>query len=449
MDHQDEKKHGGAEPHQEAAHESHEKPVPAPKVKRPLHKHIWHHSKRIHRNLTKYLYERDTVLATLWVFIFIFSLHEIPLNLGTLNPIKLALKDFDMNDLSYAKLNMAKNTPMDSNIVVVNIGEAKRGEIAMIIDKAATYHPKVMALDAVFDSAKTDDLAGDSMLNASFRRNKNLVVGAKYIEDTATEKLILTRNYFKDAVPNYGFVNFPSEENETIRYFTPIKEQEGSKEIIPSFTAAILKQYKPEAYERFVHHGDHETLINYTRRPEKYLIYDASGMMLDQIDSNAFKGKILLLAYVNFDPNNIEDKKFTPMNEKFYGKSVPDMNGIFVHANIISMALEDNYIKHLPLWLTILLPVLICWLHMSFFLRYYLENHIWFHLVAKIAQVASVIFFVWLGIYLFDKYRLKVDFKLSLVVIIMAVDVIYFYEAWAVWMHKKFAYRTVFKPHHH
>jgi hypothetical protein len=41
------------------------------------------------------------------------------------------------------------------------------------------------------------------------------------------------------------------------------------------------------------------------------------------------------------------------------------------------------------------------------------------------------------------------DLKLSLVVIIMAVDVIYFYEAWAVWMHKKFKYKTVFKPHHH
>lgn len=53
--------------------------------------------------------------------------------------------------------------------------------------------------------------------------------------------------------------------------------------------------------------------------------------------------------------------------------------------------------------------------------------------------------FVWLGIYLFDRYRLKVDLKLSMITIVMAVDVIYFYEAWAVWMHKKFNYKTVFK----
>ena len=124
------------------------------------------------------------------------------------------------------------------------------------------------------------------------------------------------------------------------------------------------------------------------------------------------------------------------------------MNGIFVHANIISMALENTYIKKLPLWTNLLISVIVCWLFMSFFIRYYLESHIWFHLVAKIVQVLSGILFIGLSIHLFDRHRLKVDVKWSLIVIIMAVDVIYFYEAWAVWMHKKFNYKTVFKPHH-
>jgi len=110
--------------------------------------------------------------------------------------------------------------------------------------------------------------------------------------------------------------------------------------------------------------------------------------------------------------------------------------------------MEGKYIKKLPSWMPWLVAILICWLHMSFFIRYYLESHIWFHLVAKLAQVISAIFFVWLGIHLFDRYRVNLDLKLSLVVIIMAVDVIYFYEAWASWMHKKYNYHTVFKPHH-
>ena len=78
------------------------------------------------------------------------------------------------------------------------------------------------------------------------------------------------------------------------------------------------------------------------------------------------------------------------------------MNGTVVHANIISMMLENNYIKKLPSWVNWLVAILICWLHMSFFIRYYLENHIWFHLVAKIAQLASAIFFAFVGMLLFN-----------------------------------------------
>jgi len=120
-----------------------------------------------------------------------------------------------------------------------------------------------------------------------------------------------------------------------------------------------------------------------------------------------------------------------------------------VHANILSMALENNYIRKLPGWFNWFFAVLIGWIHMALFIKYYLDHHIWFHLVAKIAQVLSAILFVYAGIWLFENYRIKLDMKYTLYVIIMAVDVIYFYEAWATWMHKKFRYHTVFGHHGH
>ena len=181
-------------------------------------------------------------------------------------------------------------------------------------------------------------------------------------------------------------------------------------------------------------------------------MFDLQQVLAGEVDAEAFRDKIVLFGYVNLNPNDIEDKKYSPMNAKFAGKTVPDMNGIVIHANIISMALDKDYIKKVPLWLTVFIAIAVCWLHMSFFIRYYLEQHIWFHLVAKIAQVLSAIFFVWLGIYLFDEYRLKVDLKLSIIVIVLAVDVIYFYEAWAVWMNKKYGFKTIFghgHDHHH
>lgn len=137
------------------------------------------------------------------------------------------------------------------------------------------------------------------------------------------------------------------------------------------------------------------------------------------------------------------------MNTKYAGKQRPDMNGVVVQANIISMVLDGNYIKKMPKWAAWLVAAIIGWLHMSLFMRYYLEDHIWFHLVAKLAQVFSAIFFAYLGILIFDQYRIKIDMKYTLYVIILAVDVIYFYEALVVWLHKKFGYKTVFHQHHH
>ena len=94
------------------------------------------------------------------------------------------------------------------------------------------------------------------------------------------------------------------------------------------------------------------------------------------------------------------------------------------------------------------MAIIIGWIHMSLFIRCYLESHIWFHLVAKLAQVFSVILFAYLGIYIFDKFAIKLDMKYTLYVIALAVDVIYFYEAFVGWLHRKYGYQTIFGHHH-
>ncbi len=151
------------------------------------------------------------------------------------------------------------------------------------------------------------------------------------------------------------------------------------------------------AFEKLKKRNHNTEIINYSHRTNQYLIINGEDLLQGNVDTSAIKGKIALLGYINPNPEDIEDKKYTPFNEEFAGKSIPDMNGIVIHANIISMALDGKYINKLPLWVTILFAVLIGWLHMSFFIHYYLENHIWFHLVAKIAQLISAILFVYVG----------------------------------------------------
>lgn len=420
-------------------------------MKKPLHKKIGHGIRKYHLHFTKYLYERDTIFATIWVFLFIIILGSIPLNLGFINPIKLSLKDFDFNDVSYSNLQKAqlkegKNNKFDNRIVIVNIGQADREGLALMIDKAGAMNPKIMALDVLFYGEK--DPQQDSLLSEVFKRNKNLIAAHQLLLSGPEGDTIVTAGDYIKTASNYAFVNLFTDSLSSVRYYEPF-EKDHNKKLYKSFTSAIVQAYDSVAYKELRKKGNSKTLINYSRSLIQYQVIQWEDLMMDNVESSALSGKIVLFGYINTHKDDLSDKFFTPMNPRYYGKSVPDMNGIVIHANILSMVLDDNYVKKLPSWVNLLIAVLICWLFMSFFIRYYLESHIWFHLIAKIAQVASAIFFVWLGIYLFDQYRLKVDMKMSLIVIVMAVDVIYFYEAWAVWMHKKFHYHTVFKPHHH
>src|SRR6186713_1004570 len=102
-------------------------------MKLPFHKRIFHHSKRYAKHLTKYLYERDTIFATLSVFIFLFLLGIIPINFYVLNPMKMALKDFDFNDIAFAKAHTDDNIKGDDRIVIVNTGVLDRAEIGFLI----------------------------------------------------------------------------------------------------------------------------------------------------------------------------------------------------------------------------------------------------------------------------------------------------------------------------
>ncbi len=411
-----------------------------------LHKHIARHTKKYVRHVTKYLYKRDTLFATIAVFVFLIVLGSIPINFYVLNPMKTAMKDFDFNDIAYAKLEKGKYDSVDRRIVVVNTGDLDRAEIGFLIEKISTHQPKVIGLDIFFTEPKEPEK--DSILREAFRKTKNLVGVSVGFWEKDSFKIV--PNAFDDVIAKRGYANLIGEEVGTIRLFSPFEKV--SNEKYPQIASAIVKDFDPAAYEKLSKKDKNEVPINYTKRIDRYQVLTAEDVMTDNFDTTGpvkIKDQIVLMGYVNLDPNNIEDKKFTPLNVNIAGKKNPDMNGIFVQANIITMILDGAYVKKMPKWVAWLVAIVIGWIHMSLFIRYYLESHIWFHLVAKVAQVFSVILFAYLGIFLFDRFRIKLDMKYTLYVIALAVDVIYFYEAFVGWLHRKYKYQTIFGHHHH
>ncbi|MFT3980767.1 MAG: CHASE2 domain-containing protein [Ferruginibacter sp.] len=389
----------------------------------------------------RYLFKRDTILATIMVFVLMGLLALIPFNTHVLDPIKMALQDFDYNDLVYSQMGKNSHTSVDTNIVVVNIGNAGRGDITAMLEKVAAEKPVAIGVDVTFENPK--DPATDSALQQFFVTNKNAVLA--YNLQTAEEKL-QAQGFLYNVVSEKGYANFVGEDGGVIRYFAPAVQKEGSR--YTSFAAAVVKLARPASYEKLVKRNKPTETINYSRTANKYIVIDGSELLGDSSGNTVLKNKIVLLGYVSDNPGNIEDKHFTPFNSKSVGKSVPDMNGVFVHANIIDMILADQYVAKSPTWLNWLIAVLLGWLHMALFIRYFLDKHLWFHLLAKTIQVVSAILFVYLGLLFFYKWDIRINLTPAFVAIILAVDVLYFYEAIVAWLHKKLGIQSIFVHHH-
>lgn len=387
-----------------------------------------------------YLLHRDTLFATISVFLLIGIFSLFHFNTHLFDPIQKALHDFDFNDLSYAKMNKASGSAEDDNITIVNIGNADRGTLALLINKLNTYQPAAIGADIVFDEENRSE--HDSSLAGIISNSPKLVIGERVISsenNSKAEGMFTNKN-------NVGYVNFGGEEGGVIRSFQPTETIDNV--VHYSFPVKVLEKAYPDKAKQFLQRDKKEEIINYTRTADKYFTINYTDVLTDGVDANRIKGKIILLGYIP-QHDDIQDLKFTPLNKKYVGKSIPDMPGVAVHANIISMLLKGNYVYQIPKWLTVVVAFFFTWLSMALFVRFFLKSHIWFHLRCKVVQLLIAALFVYIGLYSYHYFDAKLDLTLALLGVLLAVDVLYFYEALAKWLNKKFHFKTLFTSSHH
>ncbi len=387
--------------------------------------------------------DKDVIFSTLFVFAFIgmmkFSIVHIP----HMDPVSAALEDFEISDIVYQFKHNKGKSSVNSQVVIVSIGNT-REEIARQIDVINSFHPKVIALDAYFLNAR--GRTEDSSLLASFSHTKNLVVGS-YVEVTENEdKLNLTQSFSPiEQFSSNGFVNFIGEEDKTIRLFKP--QLDINDGVINSFAAEIVKLADNEKYEHLLKRGKKVEYINFAKSAEQYV----PVLSLDEIsaDNEALRfleGKIVLIGATN--STDLNDLHFTPMNPRLAGRSKPDMPGVFIHANTVEMILNESYVNKIPDWIVLLFSVLLTYLSIVFYVHYYVEKHIWYHLVAKLMQFGFMAIFLFLEIVLLNKYNLRFSDKIILVPIVLSVDLLYFYDAFVKWLHQRYGYHTYFLKGH-
>lgn len=357
---------------------------------------------------------KDAFGCTLFTCAIAGLFYLLFVNISFLDPFEKAFKDFSYTDLYYSKLQ--PKSGINSDIILVNAQHEDRFAIAQAISIIASEKPKAIGLDLIFKDLKTPFT--DSILKAELEKHDNLVK-AYFETDSGT---VESHSYFKSAKENLGYINLDQEEAGVIREFVGIDDGANSFAVQLAKTAGYLKNDKDTKVL------EASLPINYTRNDEGFLTVSISELLENQ-GFPAAQDAIVIFGYLGTPQGNrfdIEDKHFTPLNPKFAGKSVPDMYGVTVHANILNMIVKDGFIKRVPNFVTWILTLLGCLLCSYIGLRLHRKSEFLFDLLPKIFQFILAILLVYIGL-LFIKSSIYINISIILLMCLLTFEMVEFY----------------------
>ena len=377
-------------------------------------------------------YHKDNVRITILVFLVNAGLYVAPARISFLQPMAKALGDFELTDLYFSQLRDDRAITADTNIVLVNIAELPRTGVARELEIIGRNNPKVIGIDAFFRRPKTAEL--DTPLARVCAGLSNLVFVNELLRwnaDSARFDSVATSLPLFTGNAQQGFANFLIRDDafRTAREFTPQEKVDSSTEL--SFAVRILKMYDSAAFSDLMARRKTTEFINYRGNTDKFLVLDATDVLEKKRDLSFLRDKIVLMGFLGprLGAASLADAFFTPLNPRYAGKSFPDMYGVTIHANIISMALHREYIGTVPLWLQIALAVVLCHLQVIF-LSWLNERYSrWFDSVTTGIQLAEVVGVLFLTMYVFEQFHFKLDVTLSLVALVASINVFEVYHS--------------------
>ncbi|MCB0480162.1 MAG: CHASE2 domain-containing protein [Flavobacteriales bacterium] len=385
----------------------------------------------------KYLFRWDNVFCTFYIFGVIWLFSNIPIETEIFDPIAIAFEDFEISDMVYTDplegeehKRLRKDPPADTNIVLVNIQFLSRAEIGKQIEILNKHNPKLIAIDAFFRKEKSP--MQDFPLAMALNQANNLVLGSrlefnkKYEEDPECFDTVSYSNPLFLENAQFGFVNVDASSSgegfRTIKSFYPFLCTQDS--IYPNFSSKIVEIYNKDAYDRLVKRGNETEIINWRGHYTKFYALDAHHVLNETFEPSIIKDKIVLMGYMGttLGEYDLIDIFYTPLNHRPAGRAYPDTYGVVVHANIISMILEGNYIFTLPKWATNLILLIMAYLNVSLFLYVAEKRKMYYDLITKSLQITEIMLLMFLIVVLMLKFQTKVHFSLVFAAILISGD---------------------------
>ncbi|MCU0368157.1 MAG: CHASE2 domain-containing protein [Cyclobacteriaceae bacterium] len=373
------------------------------------------------------------------------------------DPFSQALKDFEMTDYAFSKLR--EDPKVDERIVIVNLGELSRREVAAQLYIINRYKPRVIGIDSYFDCEgrlrdlencpALADTLGNVLLANAIEEAGNVVLVSKLLQTTKKandpEAIdIYDSLEFSDLnfsmYAKHGFANLVTnadyqEDVKQCRSFVPRYDVNGEEQL--AFAVQLCMQYDPEKTKRFLARTKEEEIINYrgnvemqdvrlktihdkaistTNYPGMFFALDVDQLLREDFDSSLLKDKIVIMGFMGkqFGDPAWDDKYYTPLNKKVAGRANPDMFGVVIHANIVAMILNEDYIGELTDWTQYMIAIIICFFTISLFIIVDQRLPMWFDTLSVTIQVIQILAISGLIVYAFVNWSMKLELSLTL-----------------------------------
>jgi CHASE2 domain-containing sensor protein len=366
-----------------------------------------------------------------------------------------ALKDFELTDYAFSSLR--PDPEVEQRIVLVNIGSLSRRQIAQQIQIINQFKPRVIGIDSFFDCEgglrdsincpQLLDTLGNLLLSNAIQEAENVVLAEKLLQTRSLAKIDTdvydSLEYSDPLFSDYakgGFVSLPTnatyqEDVKLCRSLFPKMKVNGKDEL--AFSVQIAMQYDSVKAKHFLARNKPEELINFSRNIEVrqlrlnslkndettttnfgtlFYVVDVQEMLRGEVLPELFKDNIVIMGFLGDylgDPS-WDDKFFTPLNKKVAGRANPDMFGPVVHANVVTMILDETYIDEIPNWGKYSIAFVVCLLTVALFILIDKKLPTWFDALSVLIQLVELLLISLFIIQAFALWNLKLDLTVAI-----------------------------------
>ncbi len=372
------------------------------------------------------------------------------------DPISTALQEFELTDYVFSRL---RPTPVpDPRIVLVNIGSLSRRELAQQIQVISQFHPKVIGIDGFFNCEgglrdtvncpQLLDTLGNLLLAASIQQAGNVVLVSRLLQSDSLfnsgdidiyDSIELSDPLFSDNAHN-AFANLASgatyqEDVKICKSFIPKMDVKGKQQL--AFAVEMAMLYDSVKTKRFLARDKYEEIINFKGNFEipdvkiknlrasmdstsafRVLCYalDWEPLLRGDYIPAMFENNVVIMGYLGdyFGDPSWNDKFFTPLNLKVAGRANPDMFGVVIHANIVAMILNEDYVNEISLPAQIAIALIVCFLNVLLF--YWMDKHFpaMYDGLSVVIQIIEILIVSGLIVYFFSAFNYKLELTLTI-----------------------------------